>query len=179
MDCGSHGLGFLSVDVYDNFFGYGSIDQPTPFDAYIQTPDGRRLADMPTPSLELGKTLTAPLYWIGENGKRANGGEKIKMYTPLIYEPGSSVSHIDEATYSKSGPDAVMTPNLDAGEVFHQPGPLLLAMMADMRLKPPVGLAVSVPDAPRNVEALIGNQSAIITLIRPQMHVQRKLLHTQ
>ncbi len=163
----AHGLGFLSTDVYDKFFGYGSIDQPTPFDAYIQTPDGRRLADMPTPSLELGKTLTAPLYWIGENAKRVNGGEKVKMYTPAIYEPGSSVSHLDEATYSKSGLDAVMTPNLDAGEVFHQPGPLLLAMMEDMRVKPPVGLAVSVPDAPRNVEALIGNQSAIITFDPP------------
>ena len=163
----AHGLGFLSADVYDKFFGYGSIDQPTPFDAYLQTPDGRRLADMPTPSLELGKILTAPLYWIGENAKRVNGGEKIKMYTPAIYEPGSSVSHLDEATYSKSGLDAVMTPNLDAGEVFHQPGPLLLAMMEDMRVKPPVGLAVSVPDAPRNVEALIGNQSAIITFDPP------------
>jgi hypothetical protein len=163
----AHGLGFLSTDVYDNFFGYGSIDQPTPFDAYIQTPDGRRLADMPTPSLELGKTLTAPLHWIGENAKRVNGGEKIKMYTPANYEPGSSVSHLDEVTFSKSGLDAVMTPNLDAGEVFHQPGPLLLAMMEDMRAKPPVGLAVSVPDAPRNVEALISDQSAIITFDPP------------
>jgi len=163
----AHGLGFLSTDVYDKFFGYGSIDQPTPFDAYLQTPDGRRLADMPTPSLELGKTFSAPLYWIGENGKRVNGGEKIKMYTPAIYEPGSSVSHLDEATYSKSGVNAVMTPNLDAGEIFHQPGPLLLAMMEDLRSKPPVGLAVSVPDAPRNVEALISNQSAIITFDPP------------
>ena len=163
----AHGLGFLSIDVYDNFFGFGTIDQPTPFDAYIQTPDGRRLADIPSPSLELGKMFSAPLYWVGENGKRANGGEKIKMYTPAIYEPGSSVSHLDEATFSKSGPDAVMTPNLDAGEVFHQPGPLLLAMMEDLRVKPPVGLAVSVPDAPRNVEALIGNQSAIITFDPP------------
>jgi len=163
----AHGLGFLSADVYDKFFGYGSIDQPTPFDAYLQTPDGRRLADMPTPSLELGKILTAPLYWIGDNGKRVNGGEKIKMYTPTIYEPGSSVSHLDEATYAKSGVNAVMTPNLDAGEIFHQPGPLLLAMMEDMRVKPPVGLAVTVPDAPRNVEALISNQSAIITFDPP------------
>ncbi len=163
----AHGLGFLSADVYDKFFGYGSIDQPTPFDAYLQTPDGRRLADMPTPSLELGKILTSPLYWIGENGKRVNSGEKIKMYTPAIYEPGSSVSHLDETTYSKSAINAVMTPNLDAGEVFHQPGPLLLAMMEDMRVKPPVGLAVSVPDAPRNVEALISNQSAIITFDPP------------
>ena len=163
----AHGLGFLSTDAYDQFFGFGSIDQPTPFDAYIQTPDGRRLSDIPSPTLELGKTLTAPLYWIGENGKRSNNGEKIKMYTPAIYEQGSSISHLDEATFAKSGLDAVMTPNLDAGEIFHQPGPLLLAMMEDMRTKPPVGLAVSAPDAPRNVEALIGNQSAIITFDPP------------
>jgi len=163
----AHGLGFLSTNVYDKLFDYGTIDQPTPFDAYIQTPDGRRLADMPSPSLELGKTLISPLYWIGEKGKRANGGEKIKMYTPKNYDSGSSVSHLDESTYTKSGLDAVMTPNLEPGEIFHQPGPILLAMMEDLRTKPPVGLAISAPDAPRNVEALIGNQSAIIAFDLP------------
>ena len=35
-----HGLGFLSTDSYDSFFGYGSIDQPIPFDAYVQVEDG-------------------------------------------------------------------------------------------------------------------------------------------
>ena len=49
-----HGLGFLSTDSYDSFFGYGSIDQPTPFDAYAQTEDGHRLSDLPSPSRELG-----------------------------------------------------------------------------------------------------------------------------
>ena len=47
-----HGLGFLSTDTYDSVFGYGSIDQPTPFDAYIQVEDGRRLSDLPTPSID-------------------------------------------------------------------------------------------------------------------------------
>ena len=28
-----HGLGFLSTDSYDQFFGYGTIEQPTPYDA--------------------------------------------------------------------------------------------------------------------------------------------------
>ena len=36
----AHGLGFLSNDSFDRFSQYGSIDQPTPFDAYAQTPDG-------------------------------------------------------------------------------------------------------------------------------------------
>jgi len=162
-----HGLGFLSTDSYDTFFGYGSIDQPTPFDAYVQVEDGRRLSDLPSPSLELGKALTAPLVWSGALGIAANGGVKPRLYSPKRYEDGSSVSHLDEATFSQSQVDNVMTPNLDAGEIFHAPGPLLLAMMEDMRRKPPVGVAVGVPTAVRNVSALIADGSAIVTFDPP------------
>jgi hypothetical protein len=162
-----HGLGFLSTDSYDSFFGYGSIDQPTPFDAYLQVEDGRRLSDLPTPSIELGKALTSTLLWSGPLGIAANGGVKPLMYTPKKYEEGSSVSHLDEATFSKSEFDAVMTPNLDAGEIFHQPGPLLLAMMEDLRRKPPVGIAVGIPQAVRNVSALVADSSAIVTFDPP------------
>ena len=162
-----HGLGFLSTDSYDSFFGYGSIDQPTPFDAYLQVEDGRRLSDLPTPSIELGKALTSTLVWSGPLGIAANGGVKPLMYTPKKYEEGSSVSHLDEATFSKSALDAVMTPNLDAGEIFHHPGPLLLAMMEDLRRKPPVGIAVGIPQVVRNVSALVSDSSAIVTFDPP------------
>ncbi|MEY4290403.1 MAG: hypothetical protein RL130_345 [Actinomycetota bacterium] len=162
-----HGLGFLSTDSYDPFFGYGSIEQPTPFDAYIQVEDGRRLSDLPTPSLELGKALTSPLVWSGPLGIAANGGEKPLLYSPSKYEDGSSVSHLDEATYSKSQFDMVMTPNLDAGEIFHDPGPLLLTMMEDMRRKPPAGIAVGNPTEVRNAAALVADGSAIVTFDPP------------
>ncbi|CAN2225762.1 Fibronectin type III [Candidatus Nanopelagicaceae bacterium] len=162
-----HGLGFLSTDSYDTFFGYGSIDQPTPFDAYVQVEDGRRLSDLPTPSIELGKALTAPLVWSGPLGIAANGGVKPLLYSPTKYEEGSSVSHLDETTFSQSKFDMVMTPNLDAGEIFHEPGPLLLAMMEDMRRKPPVGIAVGTPLQVRNVNALVADGSAIITFDPP------------
>ena len=162
----AHGLGFLSNNSFDTFFGYGSIDQPTPYDAYAQTPDGTRLADLPSPSLELGTALTSTMTWGGPLGNKVNGGP-IKLYTPNPYEAGSSVSHLDESTFSKSGSDSVMTPNLDAGEVFHNPGPILLAMMQDIRNKPPVGIATAVPQMPRNVKALVGDSSAIITFDAP------------
>ena len=162
-----HGLGFLSTDSYDSFFGYGSIDQPTPFDAYVQVEDGRRLSDLPTPSIELGKALTSPLVWSGPLGIAANNGTKPLLYSPSKYEEGSSVSHLDEATFSKSAFDAVMTPNLDAGEIFHEPGPLLLAMMEDMRRKPPVGIAVGIPQQVRNVNALVADGAAIVTFDPP------------
>lgn len=163
----AHGLGFLSTDSYDNFFGYGSIDQPTPYDAYVQTGDGRRLSDLPSPSLELGEALTSKLVWSGTQGIAANGGIKPLLYTPKVYEDGSSVSHLDEATYSSAGRDAVMSPNLDAGEIFHEPGPLLLAMMQDLRTKPPVGIAVGIPQAVRSAEALLSDSAAIIKFDPP------------
>ena len=162
-----HGLGFLSNDAYDPYFGLGSLDQPTPFDAYLQTSDGRRLADLPTPSKELGAALTSSLVWNGPLGIKANGGIKPKMYTPARYESGSSTSHLDENTFSKSGLDSVMTPSLDPGEVFRQPGPLLLAMMEDMRNKPPAGIATELPLSPRNIQAFTGDSSALISFDPP------------
>ena len=157
-----HGLGFLSNDSYDSYLGFGSIEQPTPFDAYAQTSDGRRLADLPSPSLELGKALRSSLVWSGPQGIAANGGIKPILYTPSTYEDGSSISHLDEKTYADNALDRVMTPNLEAGEVFAGPGPLLLAMMADMRAKPPVGIAAELPTSVRNAEAVIADSAAIV-----------------
>lgn len=163
----AHGLGFLTLASYDPFFGYGSIEDPTPFDAFAQLADGRRLMDLSSPSLELGSSLTAPLYWAGAIGVAANNGIKPLLYTPTKYEGGSSVSHLDEKTFSQSATDAAMTPNLDAGEVFRSPGPITLGMLDDMRTKPGAGIPVGLPEAPRNVKAIIGDKSAIITFDPP------------
>jgi hypothetical protein len=122
---------------------------------------------MPNSSPETGKALTSTLLWSGENGMKANNGIKPLLYTPSIYEPGSSVSHLDEKTFSQSGENATMTPNLDSGEVFHLPGSLLLAMFEDMRRKPPAGTTYGLPDSPQNFQALISDQSVILKFERP------------
>lgn len=163
----AHGLGFLSNADYDTLYGYGSIQQPTPFDAYAQLSDGRRLMDLDSPSLALGTALTQPLVWSGANGVRANNGIKPPLFTPKVYEGGSSVSHLDEATYENDPKNAVMSPNLKFGEVFHDPGPLLIAMFNDMLAKPPAGLPFGTPGTPRNVKALVSDRSAIISFDPP------------
>ena len=163
----AHGLGFISGNYYDDLSGFGRIIQPTPFDAYAQLPDGRRLSDMPNSSLETGKALTSTLLWSGENGIKANNGVKPFLYTPSTYEPGSSVSHLDERTFNQSDDTKVMTPNLDSGEVFHLPGSLLLAMFEDMRRKPSAGITNGLPDSPQNFQALISDESAILKFDRP------------
>lgn len=162
-----HGLGFSSNDSYELVFGVGTLSMPTPFDSYLQTEDGKRLADLPSPSRELGTALTSSLVWSGALGVQANGGVKPKMFTPPTYEPGSSTSHLDESSFSNAGLDSVMTPRLDSGEVFVGPGPLMLAMMEDLRNKPPAGITNDLPLAPRNATALVGDASALITFDAP------------
>jgi hypothetical protein len=105
--------------------------------------------------------------WSGPLGTKANNGIKPKLYTPSRYQSGSSTSHLDEATFSKTGLDSVMTPNLDPGEIFKEPGPLLLAMMEDMRNKPPAGVATGLPESPRNVQAFIGDSSVLVSFDPP------------
>ena len=163
----AHGLGFLSNDSYDPFFGYGTIDQPTPFDAFAQTPDGTRLMDIPSPSAQLGSALQNTLTWSGALGIAANNNVRPVLYTPKPYEPGSSVSHLDSATFQGAGANALMTPSWPAGAVFHTPGSLVVAMLQDMRTKPPAGKPAGIPTAPRSVTAVIADKSAIINFIAP------------
>jgi Fibronectin type III domain len=158
----THGLGFLSNSEYDSNLGVGSISRPTPFDAYAQLPDGRRLMDLPTPSAELGMAMINTLVWSGANAVKANNGVKPKLYTPNPYEYGSSISHLDETTFNRSSTDAVMTPNLSNGEVFHNPGPLAVAMLQDMLVKPPAGTPFGIPQPPQNVRALVSDKSATL-----------------
>jgi hypothetical protein len=163
----AHGLGFLSSDAFDPFSQYGSIDQPTPYDAYAQTPDGGRLMDLPSPSLQLGTAMQNTLVWSGKNGVAANNGIKPVLYTPNPYQSGSSISHLDEDTFQNSGANALMTPSWPGGAVFHTPGSLVLGMLADMRTKPPAGIPSGIPNAPRNVLAIVGDKSALISFDPP------------
>ncbi len=162
-----HGLGFSSNGSYETFFGVGTLARPTPFDAYLQTIDERRLIDLPTPSKELGDALTSPLVWSGPLGIKANSGIKPKIFTPPTFEAGSSLSHLDETTFNNTALDSVMTPRLAASEIFVGPGPLMLAMMEDLRNKPPAGITNDLPLPPRNPSALVSDASAFITFDPP------------
>lgn len=162
-----HGLGFLSNADFIPYNSFGTMTQPTPFDAYAELSDGRRLRDLPSPSLELGTALTSTLYWSGRRAIAANNGTKPLLYTPKTFEVGSSVSHLDESTFEKGTPNAAMTPNLASGEVLTTPGLIAEAMIEDMKQKPPAGAVFGLPNEARNVEALIGDGRAIITFDPP------------
>ncbi len=163
----AHGLGFISNDVYYPATGVGQLNRPTPFDAFAVTPDGSRLMDLPSPSAQLGQAFQNTLVWNGPIGIAANNGIKPVLFTPNPYQPGSSVSHLDQVTFQNFGPNALMTPSWPPGAVFRSPGPLVLGMLQDMRTKPPGGKPAGLPDAPRNIRAIVGDKYAIVNFDEP------------
>src|SRR5690606_24816502 len=60
-----------------------------------------------------------------------NGGSNPPTYAPSTWNGGSSYSHWDESTFNGTV-NALMTPQIGAGEAIHDPGPLALAFMEDM-----------------------------------------------
>jgi len=164
----AHGLGFMSNAQYDRFAGTAYISQPTPFDAYVQLPDGKTFTNFCSRSSELANAMVNPLFWSGDLAIAANNGVKPKLYSPSPFEPGSSIAHLDETTFDKRVADTVMTPNMEQGEVFLAPGPIALAMIEDMLRKPPVGIATKAPSKPLNLNAVIGDAYALLSVDIPE-----------
>jgi hypothetical protein len=133
-----HGLGFLGSSWVDSTQGGFGLSAATagslrmPFDYLTESGAGTALTSMTSPSAALKTQFTSQDLWVDGNAIRAaRGGNRVKLYAPDPYIPGSSFSHLDEATYGPTDPDALMTPVLNSGEVHTNPGPVAAAVLRD------------------------------------------------
>ncbi|HEY4759285.1 MAG TPA: autotransporter-associated beta strand repeat-containing protein [Thermoguttaceae bacterium] len=69
-----------------------------------------------------------PVYFDGANANAANGGSRVAIYAPTNYEPGSSLTHLNESTF----PNALMSTSIANGQIIRQPTPLEWEMMKDI-----------------------------------------------
>ncbi len=131
-----HGLGFTgSATVSSGLGGWGLSGDPVIYDRFVVNGAGTQVIDtavFPNPSSALAAELTSNnLYWGGANAVAAAGGVPPKLYAPTTWRPGSSYSHLDEATYPAGSPNSLMTYALGAAEAIHDPGPITRGMFAD------------------------------------------------
>ncbi|HEX4902470.1 MAG TPA: DUF4214 domain-containing protein [Acidimicrobiales bacterium] len=98
----------------------------TPYDRLVTTPSGTPITSL----VESGVTaaVTSPLVWGGSRGRSANGGVAPALYSPPVFEVGSSIGHLDEATFRSE----VMTPFLGRSEVHTTIPSITRAMLADI-----------------------------------------------
>lgn len=134
-----HGLGFAgSMSVNSSGLGsYGSNSgYPFIYDTFAQNLSNQPLVDnplYPNPSFELGRQLVSgQLYFSGPRTLSANSNAFPKLYAPSGWQPGSSFSHFDEDAYPEGSLLSLMTPYLLNGEAVHDPGPVVLSLLADL-----------------------------------------------
>jgi hypothetical protein len=130
-----HGLGFFdSMDVQNSVGTYGIGSIPLIYDTFVETLAGKRLTDTLSflrNSTALAAELTGgQLYFGGPLAKRYLNGVRPRLYAPSTWDPGSSVSHLDELRTSEE--NALMTPFIDFGEAIHNPGGLTFSILGDV-----------------------------------------------
>ncbi|MBX2899504.1 MAG: zinc-dependent metalloprotease [Cyclobacteriaceae bacterium] len=128
-----HGLGITKAyDVNTTQGIIGSFFSPfhVPYDHFLETGAGLNLVQGFTPpSGPLRTELTSTnLFFRSPLLSTVN---RAKVYAPATFAGGSSIAHLDESTYNGT-PNALMTPFIGDAEVMHNPGPVVMRMLADM-----------------------------------------------
>ncbi|HUT57060.1 MAG TPA: PEP-CTERM sorting domain-containing protein [Phycisphaerae bacterium] len=121
-----HGLGFMSSFRSDGSWGYYGM--PTIFDTFLVNADGQRLVDLP----ESMSNVTADTYFAGDSAlaayEAAGGSGGVRIYAPSTWQSGSSLSHLDEATFRHQA--GLMSPYYD--EAVREIDGVVLGMLEDL-----------------------------------------------
>ncbi|MEM1337007.1 MAG: hypothetical protein AAF717_05215 [Bacteroidota bacterium] len=147
-----HSLGFGSLAGFEEGVGrFGNLQPngyvpsfPIPdleglpgiYDLYLATTQMGLITNtslFPSNSIALGEALTSDaLFFSGSEAKMENDGANPKLFAPSVFLPGSSISHLDEGSFSAGDSNRLMEPFFIPEEVIHEPGPLVLAVLKDV-----------------------------------------------
>jgi len=137
-----HGLGITGF-----FFesggtaAYGLIDlgEATAFDHLVIKNNGDQLVDpllFENPSNDLFSALTSNNLFANSPVAIADAGPfKPKLYAPSEWNGGSSIYHLNDASYPHGNENSLMTHAIGKGEAVHDPGPITTSIMADIGWK--------------------------------------------
>lgn len=138
----THGLGFTGFFFYSNNLGaysYSNDGDASAFDLLVVRNNGNQLVDTQiydNYSTELGSALISrSLYANSPVAKRANNGNKPRLYAPSEYDDGSSIYHLNDGTYPSGNDNSLMTHAIGKGEAIHDPGPLTKGIINDIGWK--------------------------------------------
>ncbi len=137
-----HGLGFTGFFYVSNNTGtyfYDEIGDATSFDLMVLDLYYKQLVDttiFKVPSKELYNALTSGLLYSNSPvATNNNNGNNPKLYTPTNWSDGSSVYHLNDATYRPGSGNSLMTHAIGKGEAVHDPGPITKGIIADIGWK--------------------------------------------
>ncbi len=134
-----HGLGFigqLDVDAAGTNAQYSAAEI---FDQFITNAKGTSLTDttvFKNPSVALKTELSTPQnLLLNSPTVNKNIPKKAYLYSPSVFNSGSSIYHVDQSTYPVGDPNALMTPFIAQGEITRSIGPIVSSAFADFGWK--------------------------------------------
>ncbi|QJX46299.1 T9SS type A sorting domain-containing protein [Hymenobacter taeanensis] len=136
-----HGLGFQAGTTFSTTNNQGAYSEPPiNFATFIENEAGQLITDtrvFTNPSPALGAQYTSnALYFDSPLARAANNttsaDKRPKLYAPTTFSSGSSISHLDEATYAAGNENSLMSPQFGAAEAIHSPGPITLAIFNEI-----------------------------------------------
>lgn len=131
-----HGLGIIKgydVTATDGIIGDFFSDLHVPYDYFLEnSTDVNLVQGFNPPSTPLRAELTSTsLFFRSPLLPKTPVDNRARIYAPTTFASGSSIAHLDENTYNAT-PNALMTPFIGNAEVMHNPGNLIMRMLADM-----------------------------------------------
>lgn len=136
-----HGIGFsgsvrVSTGGSTAQWGYGFPASPIIYDRFVVDGNGNEILDRNVYSNNSGSLYDAVtggrggIYSVGINTIIANRGQGARLYAPSEWNGGSSFSHLDQTTFSKTE-NALMRPRIDRAFAIHSPGPVMCGILND------------------------------------------------
>ncbi len=139
-----HGLGFIGFFYKpndQNIAGYGrnTGHHACSFDHFIEDSQKERLTNtgiFANPSADLFEAVTSENLWFDSPMyKNLIDLAKPRLYAPPSWNSGSSVYHLNDASYPAGTANSLMTHAAGLGESILDPGPHTMKMLADIGWK--------------------------------------------
>jgi hypothetical protein len=174
-----HGLGFVdsySVSASAGFVGVQSTGVPMIYDQMIENASGQNLFhDFVSGTNGMRQQLISDALYFNTPRIVATNGDRARIYAPDPYDAGSSIAHLNEATFQAGNANSLMTPQVGAAESNHSPGSIVLEAFSDMgwvftRIKHTDLKDSENLNGPYVVKAVITSDAGPISL--PKLHYQ-------
>jgi len=131
-----HGMGFASSAFFDEntnngFTTTSTRSLPNAYTNALENRTGENLiAFFDNQSPELGIQLRSNGLFI-RTPSFTDATDLPKIFAPGGYQGGSSISHLDEATF-RNTPNSLMKPSIAPGAIVHDPGDIALNILYDI-----------------------------------------------
>jgi len=167
-----HGLGFIGLGKVDGGIGsFGLVSAsdfpglvlsfpwpdldtlPSVFDLHLTEYGGGFLSAYANPSSDLAAQFTSNSVWFYGDSSQAMTPLRPRMYAPASFSLGSSLLHLNEATYPAGNINELMTPFSGTADAIHDPGPVTIGILKDIGWN--VNYTVGVEEVTASNDAMI------------------------